>query len=123
MTDDQSERDARVASDDLAIVGELAVLRLQLRAPESRRRQCVDDVVVASVALSRALSAHAQRSKVIDENSRTPADLSAETADVVEAMRRYAAVIHEVATEFRSLVRGRSGLTPTSEVATRLLSG
>jgi hypothetical protein len=89
---------------DLQIVAEMVEMRLPLRAPEQRRVARARQVLAAEAELARAVSAHTQHALISCQGSHGAANLAADTAALYAALVGYAAIIREVADEYRALV-------------------
>lgn len=90
---------------DLQIVAEMVEMRLPLRAPEQRRVQRARDVLAAEAELARAITVHTQHALISCQGSHGAANLAEDTAALSAALAQYAAIISEVADEYRSLVQ------------------
>lgn len=93
-----------ISREDLQIVAEMVEMRLPLRAPEQRRVQRAREVLAAEAELTRAISAHTQHALISCQGSHGAANLTEDTAVLYAALASYAAVIRDVADEYRALV-------------------
>lgn len=93
-----------VSREDLQIVAEVVEMRLPLRAPEQRRVARARQVLAAEAELARAVSAHTQHALISCQGSHGAANIAEDTAALYAALASYAAVVREVADEYRSLV-------------------
>ena len=93
-----------ISREDLQIVAEMVEMRLPLRTPEQRRVQRARDVLAAEAELARAISAHTQHALISCQGSHGAANLAQDTAVLYVALAIYAAIVREVADEYRSLV-------------------
>jgi hypothetical protein len=96
---------AAISQENLQIVAEMMVMRLPLRAAEQRRVARVRQLLAAEAELGRAVSAHTQHGLINCQGSHGAANLGDDTAALFRALVSYAALLGEVASEYRSLVR------------------
>lgn len=101
-----------ISREDLQIVAELVEMRLPLRGPEQRRVQRARDVLAAEAELARAITAHTQHALISCQGSHGAADLARDTATLCAALAHYAAIVREVADEYRSLVQAGDAPLP-----------
>ena len=94
-----------ISREDLQIVAEMVEMRLPLRSPEQRRVQRAREVLAAEAELARAIALHTQHALISCQGSHGAANLADDTASLYAALAQYAAVIREVADEYRSLVQ------------------
>jgi hypothetical protein len=94
-----------ISREDLRIVAEMVEMRLPLRAPEQRRVQRAREVLAAEAELARAISVHTQHALISCQGSHGAANLADDTASLHASLAHFAAVIRDVADEYRSLVR------------------
>jgi hypothetical protein len=94
-----------ISRDDLRIVAEMVEMRLPLRTPEQRRVQRAREVLAAEADLARAISVHTQHALISCQGSHGAANLADDTASLYAALANYAAVVREVADEYRPLVQ------------------
>ena len=95
---------AIIAVEDLDVVVAAVTARLPIREREARRLERVGELLAASAELARRLTAQTKCALIDAHGSHGTGDLTAETEGVVEALDRYAALVHEVAMEYRYLV-------------------
>lgn len=93
-----------ISGEDLQIVAEMVEMRLPLRAPEQRRVARAREVLAAEAELARAVSAHTQHALISCQGSHGAANLAEDTAALYAALVGYAAIVREVADEYRTLV-------------------
>lgn len=93
-----------ISREDLQIVAEMVEMRLPLRAPEQRRVARAREVLAAEAELARAVSAHTQHALISCQGSHGAANLAEDTAALYAALVGYAAIVREVADEYRTLV-------------------
>jgi hypothetical protein len=96
---------ATVSYDDLQIVAEVVTMRLPLRGPEQERVTRVRALLAAETELGRAFSAHTQHALINCQGSHGAANLGDDTAPLFQALMTYAALLHELAADYRGLVR------------------
>jgi len=101
-----------ISREDLRIVADVVEMRLPLRTPEQRRVVRAREVLAAEAELGRAVTVHTQHALISCQGSHGAADLAEDTAALYAALARYAAVIREVANEYRGLVQASE--TPLS---------
>lgn len=101
-----------ISREDLQIVAEIVEMRLPLRAPEQRRVARARQVLAAEAELARAISAHTQHALISCQGSHGAANLAQDTAALYAALAGYAAIIREVADEYRSLVNASDAPFP-----------
>jgi hypothetical protein len=94
-----------ISREDLQIVAEMVEMRLPLRTPEQRRVQRARAVLAAEAELARAISVHTQHALISCQGSHGAANLSNDTAALYAALANYAALVREVADEYRPLVQ------------------
>ena len=94
-----------ISREDLQVVAEMVEMRLPLRAPEQRRVQRAREVLAAEAELARAISLHTQHALISCQGSHGAANLAEDTAVLYAALTHYAAVIRDVADEYRPLVQ------------------
>jgi len=94
-----------ISREDLQIVAEMVEMRLPLRAPEQRRVQRAREVLAAEAELARAISVHTQHALISCQGSHGAANLAEDTASLYAALAQYAAIIRDVADEYRSLAQ------------------
>jgi hypothetical protein len=99
-----SQRCTAISHEDLRVVARAALLRLPLRAPETRRIARMRELLEASVELSRALAAQTHMSRVHCQGSYGTGDLLAETDALCESLDAFGALVAEIASEYRGLV-------------------
>ena len=104
-----------ISREDLQIVAEMVEMRLPLRTPEQRRVQRAREVLAAEAELARAVSAHTQHALISCQGSHGAANIGQDTAALYAALANYAAVIREVADEYRALVRASDVPLPLLE--------
>jgi len=92
-----------ISREDLQIVAEMVEMRLPLRAPEQRRVARARQVLAAEAELARAVSAHTQHALISCQGSHGAANIPDDTAALYAALVNYAAVIRDVADEYRTL--------------------
>ncbi len=95
-----------VEHDDLQVVAEAMMLRLQLRSTEARRIARMRELLAAATELSRALSSHTHHALVHCQGSHGTWDLERDTAALFDALSAYGALVHDVALEYRPIARG-----------------
>ena len=105
---------ATVSHDDLQIVAEIVTMRLPLRAPEQERVMRVRALLAAETELGRAFSAHTQHALINCQGSHGAANLGDDTAALFQAFMIYAALLHELAADYRGLVRDIEPRRPSS---------
>jgi len=93
-----------ISREDLQIVAAMVEMRLPLRTPEQRRVQRAREVLAAEAELARAIAAHTQHALISCQGSHGAANLAEDTAALYVALASYAAVIRDVADEYRPLV-------------------
>lgn len=96
---------AGISCEDLQIVAEMVVMRLPLRAPEQRRVARVRELLAAQAEFGRAISAHTQHALINCQGSHGAANLADDTTALYQALASYAALLREVAQEYRTLAR------------------
>ena len=101
-----------ISRENLQIVAEMVEMRLPLRAPEQRRVARAREVLAAEAELARAVSAHTQHALISCQGSHGAANIAADTAALFAALANYAAVIRDVADEYRALVRAAEAPLP-----------
>ena len=101
-----------ISREDLQIVAEVVEMRLPLRTPEQRRVARAREVLTAEAELGRAVTVHTQHALISCQGSHGAANLAEDTAVLCAALARYAAVIREVADEYRGIVQASE--TPLS---------
>jgi hypothetical protein len=101
-----------ISRENLQIVAEMVEMRLPLRAPEQRRVARAREVLAAEAELARAVSAHTQHALISCQGSHGAANLAADTATLYAALSAYAAVIRDVADEYRALVHAGEAPLP-----------
>jgi hypothetical protein len=101
-----------ISREDLQIVAEMVEMRLPLRAPEQRRVQRAREVLGAEAELARAISVHTQHALISCQGSHGAANLGHDTATLYAALAHYAAVIRDVADEYRPLVQAAEAPLP-----------
>jgi len=101
-----------ISRENLQIVAEMVEMRLPLRAPEQRRVARAREVLAAEAELARAVSAHTQHALISCQGSHGAANLTVDTAALYAALANYAAIIRDVADEYRALVRDAEAPLP-----------
>ena len=101
-----------ISREDLQIVAEMVEMRLPLRAPEQRRVQRAREVLAAEAELARAITVHTQHALISCQGSHGAANLAEDTAALYVALAHYAAVIRDVADEYRPLVQAAESPLP-----------
>lgn len=99
---------AAIGYDDLAVLTEVAMIRLPLRAPEVHRLQRMQMLLDAEAELARAMAAHTHCGRVNFRGSHGAGDLGAETDAFFAALDRYAQLVRDVASEYRRFVTAPS---------------
>ena len=95
---------AVIAPEDLAIVAEIALMRLPARAAESRRLERMQRLTDAASELGRAMTAQAHVMLVNFRGSHGAGNLHDATLTLATALGRYADLVHRIADEYRRLV-------------------
>ena len=95
---------AVIAREDLDIVVAAVTARLPRRDRESQRLARVGELLKASSELARLPTAQTKHALIDAHGSLGAGDLAAHTDDVFDALERYAALVHDVAMEYRYLV-------------------
>lgn len=101
-----------ISREDLQIVAEMVEMRLPLRAPEQRRVSRARQVLAAEAELARAVTAHTQHALISCQGSHGAANIANDTAALYAALVSYAAVIRDVADEYRALVTASEAPLP-----------
>jgi hypothetical protein len=101
-----------ISCEDLQIVAEMVEMRLPLRSPEQRRVARARQVLAAEAELARAVAAHTQHALISCQGSHGTASIAADTAALYAALAGYAAIIREVADEYRPLVTASEAPLP-----------
>jgi hypothetical protein len=96
----------RIAPDDLRVVAQALMLRLPLRAAESRRLARMHQLLEVSSELGRAVGAQTHCGRVHCQGSYGAGDLIGDTETLASALVAYASLVHDVATEYRAIVDG-----------------
>jgi len=104
-----------ISREDLQIVAEMVEMRLPLRAPEQRRVQRAREVLAAEAELARAITVHTQHALISCQGSHGAANLAEDTAALYGALAHYAAVIRDVADEYRPLVQAAESPLPLQQ--------
>ena len=117
---------AAIACVDLAVLSEVALLRLPPGPAESHRSERMRAVVDAEAALARALAAHARCAAVHDRGSHGAARLDAATETLCAALATYAHLVQRIATEYRrslSVPDAPLAAFPGADASAQLLAG
>ena len=96
---------ATIARDDLQVIAEAMLLRLQLREKESRRVARMRELIAASSDLSGALSVHTHHARVHCQGSPGTGDLIGESEVLFRALATFAGLVRDVAQEYRAIAR------------------
>jgi hypothetical protein len=92
---------AQISHDDLSIVAEAIMLRFPSRAHESSRVERMRELLRTASDLARALSVQTQHALIDCHGTHGTGDLRADTDILYAALASYAAMIKEVAAEYR----------------------
>lgn len=95
-----------ISHEDLLVAAHAAMLRLPLRAPETRRVARVRELLDASAEVARVLRAQVHTGSVHCQGTCGTGDLVAETEILYQALARFAGLVHETADEYRRVVDG-----------------
>jgi hypothetical protein len=95
---------AAIATDDLKVLADVAMLRLPWSAAESHRIERMRSVLDAETELARAFDTHAKCSLINFRGSPGVADLGEETETLSAALERYGSLVRQVASEYRRFV-------------------
>ena len=95
---------AAIATDDLKVLADVAMLRLPWSAAESHRLARMRAVLDAEAELARAFDIHAKCALVNFRGSPGVADLGSETETLASALERYGVLVRQVASEYRRYV-------------------
>ena len=91
--------------DDLETASEAVMLRFPLRQAETRRLQRMSELLEAGSELGRVLTRHTQHALVHCRGSHGTGDLVADAHALYDALTTYAALVRDVADEYRSVIR------------------
>jgi hypothetical protein len=94
-----------IARDDLDVITELVMLRLQLRAPESRRLEALRTLIALGANFTRALSNYTQRALVECDEGQGTGELLRDGDVLFDALTAYGAAVRAMAAEYHALVR------------------
>jgi len=97
-----------ISLDDLTLISEAVMIRHPHRAAEQRRIAKVRQLLGAANELGSALSRHTRHALVNCQGSHGTGDPVSDAAALHEVFAAYAAVLREVASECRPIVRGSS---------------
>jgi hypothetical protein len=106
---------AAFSREDLEVVAEAIMTRMQLRRCESERAERVRELLGQAGELSRALAAHTQHGLVDCQGSHGAWDLGADTETLFASLARYADSVRRVATEYRFLLDDSDDPVPATE--------
>jgi len=95
-----------IAPDDLRVVAQALMLRLPLRAAESRRVSRMHELLDRSSELARAVVAQTHCGRVHCQGTHGAGDLVADTDALQVAFAAYASIVQAIAEEYRSIVDG-----------------
>lgn len=102
VTNSWNER-ATIASSDLDVLARLTAARFSDRAQEARRLERLDELNNALGALSRSLAALGRHTISECRGSHSKWDVTEDNRAFYEALSRYAALVRDLADEYRSL--------------------
>lgn len=117
MTNDR-RHSIRIAPDDLRVVAQALLLRLPLRAPESRRLAYMNTLLAASTELGRSVTTHTHCGRVNCQGSHGIGDLLADTEALQSALATWASLVQEIANEYRGVVDGMGPQALLSDTTT-----
>jgi hypothetical protein len=93
-----------IEREDLRVLAQALMLRLPLRAQESRRVARMRELLDCSAELTRVLAAQTHSGRVNCHGSHGIGDLEAETDALIDALAEYATILRDVAAEHRAIV-------------------
>ena len=106
MSTNMDSTSITISREDIAIVADATVIRFPLRAHECKRVARMREMLAAASELCRTLSDHTQHSLVDCQGSHGTWDLARDADAFYCALAAYSAAVSELASEYRSVVRG-----------------
>ena len=94
-----------IEHDDMQVVAEAMMLRLQLRGSEARRIERMRQLLTTASDLCRALSAHTHHALVNCQGSHGTWDLERDTRELHDAFAAYGSLVRDIAREYRAVAR------------------